>query len=150
MVPCCPPPSSDFNFKGKSDRHMPYNSPQLSQHGDVFFNGKITFFFILLNIVMQAGNRHASEQKVSFHSYFMCFFLCRCIESMHINPRYPLIFFQQHHLFFHHVLAWCWSVRGVAMVTTQLRLGKCIISQYCIYHRVIVVQILLAKINRYL
>ncbi len=78
MVPCCPPPSSGFNIKSKSNR--------IAQHGDIFLNRKITLFFILLNIIMQAGDRCTSKQKV--------------IKSMCTNPSYPPIIFQKHCPFF--------------------------------------------------
>ncbi len=73
MVPFRPL-SSGFNFKGKSDRRTLRDRPWSLQHGNIFFNGKLTLFFILMNITRQAKDQCAGVQKVSFYSYFTCFF----------------------------------------------------------------------------
>ncbi len=93
MIPCHPLPSSGFKFEGKSNHHMLCDSPWLSQHGNIFFNGKIILFFILLTITLQADKRAHLQIKGKFLQLFYMLFLHRCIEAMRTNPSYPPIFF---------------------------------------------------------
>jgi len=69
-----PPASSGSNFIGECDRHTLHNLSRSLQHGNVTFINKTNCSVILFTIILQAAAWRACLQKVSFISYYSCFF----------------------------------------------------------------------------
>jgi hypothetical protein len=75
------PASSGSNFTGECNRHTSCDRSGSLQHGDVTFINKTNCSIIIFTIILQAAARHARGQKVSFISYYLCFFCATASEQ---------------------------------------------------------------------
>ncbi len=94
--------------------------------GIYFFYGKLTYSLFY----MQADNRRARGQEVSFQLFSMLF-LGSCIESMYTNPSYLPIFFSNTTL----VLIMFWldftSGEGASIVDMFSEVQYVFVGKYC-------------------
>ncbi len=95
MVPPCPPASSGFNLLGKCDCHTLRDRLRMLQYGDTLFVDETNIFFILLTIIVQANNWLVCSQKVSFYSYYLCFFSAPALEGCALATAIWQLFFPQ-------------------------------------------------------
>ncbi len=75
------PASGGSNFTGECNCLTLRDQSQLSQHGDVTFIDKTNCSVILFTMILQAAAWRACGQKVSFVSYYLCFFCATASEQ---------------------------------------------------------------------
>jgi hypothetical protein len=75
------PASSGSYFTGECNHRTLRDQSRSLQHGDVTFIDKTNCSVILFTIILQAVARRARGQKVSFISYYLCFFCATASEQ---------------------------------------------------------------------
>jgi hypothetical protein len=88
-----PPASSGSNYTGECNCRTLHNQSQSLQHGNVTFINKTNYSVILFTIILQAAAWRTRGQKVSFISYYSCFFLHNCIRTTGTNLSYLAILY---------------------------------------------------------
>jgi hypothetical protein len=112
-----PPASSSSNFTGECNCRMLRNRSWSLQHDDVTFIEKNNCSVILFTIILQAAARRTCGQKVSFISYYLCFFCATASEQCALTSAIQQYFICQYPTSNSHVSAWFWTRGGGAIVT---------------------------------
>ncbi len=112
-----PPASSGSNFTGGCDHRMLCNRSWSLQHGNVTFIDKTNRSVVLFTIILQAAARRIRGQKVSFISYYLCFFCATASEQCSLTSAIQKYFICQYPTSNSNVSAWFWTKGGGTIVT---------------------------------